>query len=169
MTAATRTRLKKASAAVGVTTAGALAIAVVGQWEGLRLYAYKDVIGVWTACYGETKGIKPGMRFTQEQCDVMFLGSLTEHEAGMRQCLTNPDAIPEPTYVALVSFTYNVGVGAFCSSTLRRLANAGDLRGACEQLSRWTRAGGKVVRGLVNRRQAERELCLSGLLPGEPA
>src|SRR5690606_36817959 len=92
-----------------ITGAGMLAITLVGGWEGLRLHAYQDVVGVWTACYGETAGIKPGMKFTKDQCDVMFIGSLADHEAGMRQCLTSPDALPEKSYVAFVSVTYNIG------------------------------------------------------------
>lgn len=151
-----------------ITGAGLLAIQFTGGWEGLRLHAYQDVVGVWTACYGETKGIRPGMKFTKEQCDSLFIGSLTEHEAGMRKCLKAPDAIPEKTYVSLVSFTYNVGVGAFCRSTLARLANAGDLDAACRQLPRWNKAGGKVIKGLVNRRKAELALCLAGLQSPAP-
>ena len=148
------------------TAMGLLAVQFTGGWEGLRLAAYQDVIGVWTACYGETKGIRPGMKFTRDKCDSIFIASLTEHEAGMRACLKAPDTIPDRTYVALVSFTYNVGTGAFCHSTLRRLVDAGNLKAACEQLPRWNRAGGKVVRGLVNRRAAELDLCLSGLSGG---
>lgn len=142
---------------------GMLAIGFVGNWEGLRLYAYQDVVGVWTACYGETKGVRPGMKFTKEQCDVMFIDSLAEHEAGMRRCLKAPDSLPDKTYVAFVSATYNIGVGGFCGSSMARRANAGDLRGACEALMLWTKAGGRVVQGLVNRRKAERKLCLEGL------
>lgn len=152
-----KTRLAAGSAIVAVT------IGFVGAWEGLRLSSYQDIVGVWTSCYGETAGMGPGMRFTKDQCDVMFLGSLQKHEAGMRSCLTNPDAIPDPSYVAFLSFTYNVGTGAFCKSTLARRINAGDLKGACDQLMRWTRAGGKVVKGLVNRRSDERALCLKGV------
>ena len=107
-----RSRLIGAGGAI--TAIGALTIGVVGQWEGLRLHAYQDVVGVWTACYGETKGIRPGMKFTQGQCDTMFMGSLTEHEAGMRRCLAAPDALPEKTYVSFVSVTYNIGVGGRC-------------------------------------------------------
>jgi lysozyme len=156
-------RLKRTGAAAALTGAGMAAVALVGQWEGLRLYAYQDVIGVWTACYGETKGIKPGMKFTQAECDVMFIDSLTKHEAGMRACLKSPDTIPDPVYVSFLSLAYNVGTGAFCRSTLARKANAGDLAGACRELPKWNRAGGKVVKGLTNRRQAELKLCLSGL------
>lgn len=146
-----------------VSAVAALAIAVVGTWEGLRLYSYQDVIGVWTACYGETKGIRPGMRFTKEQCDAMFIESLAEHEAGMRRCLKDPDSIPEKSYVAFLSLTYNIGTGGFCNSSLPRLINSGNIRGACNALPLFNRAGGRVVQGLVNRRAYEQRLCLEGL------
>jgi len=155
------TRLTGAAGAI--TALGLLTLAFVGNWEGLRLVAYKDVIGVWTGCYGETKGIKSGMKFTQEQCDVMFIDGLARHEAGMRRCLRWPDAIPDKTYVAFLSFTYNVGVGAFCRSGLARKANAGDLVGACNELPKWNKAGSKVLKGLVARRAKEKRLCLDGL------
>ena len=163
MKAKTKTRLKKGGAAGAVTALGLMAVAFVGNWEGLRLYAYQDVIGVWTACYGETRGIKPGMKFTRDQCDVMFIEGLADFERGMRGCLARPDAIPHETYVAFLSFTYNVGTGAFCRSTLRRKADAGDLRAACDELPKWVNAGGRRIKGLVNRRRDERRLCLTGL------
>lgn len=157
-------RLKKITGGVAVvTTAGALAIANVGGFEGLRTYAYQDVVGVWTACYGETKGIRPGMKFSKEDCNNMLVDSLVEHETGMRKCMSAPDAISDKTYVAFLSFTYNVGVGAFCKSTLHRKLNAGDVRGACDELLKWNRAGGRVVKGLTIRRAKERALCLEGV------
>lgn len=154
-------RLKKAG--IGVTAAGAAAIALVGAWEGLRLTSYRDVIGVWTVCYGETRGVKPGMRFTKQQCGDMLIDGLEQFEAGMRACLRNPDVIPDKTYVAFLSLSYNIGTGAFCKSSIARKANAGDLRGACDALMLYTRAGGKEIKGLVNRRVDERRLCIEGL------
>jgi lysozyme len=155
------TRLTGAAGAV--TAIGILTIALVGGFEGLRLVAYKDVVGVWTACYGETEGIKPGMKFTKEQCNVMFLEGLTRHEKGMRSCLNDPDGIPDKVYVAALSLTYNVGVGGFCKSTVARRLNNLDYRGACNALLAWNKAGGHVISGLVKRRQRERTLCLDGL------
>lgn len=150
--------------ALGAATAlGLMTVAVTGNYEGLRLYAYQDVIGVWTACYGETNGIRKGMKFTHEQCDVMFLDRLAEHEAGMRVCLKSPDSIPDKPYVAFVSVTYNIGVGAWCKSSMARLVNAGNIRGACDALLAWNKAGGRVIKGLTKRRETERALCLSGL------
>jgi len=165
MAKARKTRLVGLAGAL--TAAGALTVSVVGNWEGLRLVAYPDVIGVWTACYGETKGIRPGMKFTREQCDVMFIERLQEFETGMRACLKAPDALPDKTYVSFVSVTYNIGVGGFCGSSMARRTNAGDLAGACDALLMWNKAGGKVVKGLVNRRVAERKLCLAGLSEGK--
>lgn len=155
-------RLKKTGIAGALTAAGMLAVSFVGNWEGLRLVAYQDVIGVWTACYGETKGIKPGMRFTPAQCDVMFVERLAEFERGMRRCLENPDALPEETYVSFLSLSYNIGTGAFCRSTAARRANAGDLPGACRAATWYNKAGGRKIQGLVNRRQAEYRLCMRG-------
>lgn len=154
-----KTRIAGAAAAVAIT--------LVGTWEGLRLTAYRDPIGIPTICYGETLGVKLGDKKTKAECDAMLVQSLRRHEAGMRRCLTNPDRIPTKSYIAFVSFTYNVGVGNFCRSTLHRKANAGDIRGACNELPKWNRAGGKVLRGLTRRRSAERELCLEGVREGK--
>jgi lysozyme len=152
------------NALVGVTALGAVAVGYVGGKEGLRLYSYPDIIGVWTGCYGETKGMHKGMKFTKGQCDSMLVDSLVEHEAGMRKCLKNPDAIPDKSYFAFLSGTYNIGVGAFCRSSMARLSNLGDLRGACNALMLYVNAGAKKkVRGLVLRRIDERAMCLEGL------
>ncbi len=74
-----------------------------------------------------------------------------------------PQTLPDGVRVALASFVYNVGPGAYGGSTLLRKLRAGDLIGACNQLSRWVYAGGKRLRGLERRREAERKICLSGL------
>ena len=158
------TRLKKTGGALAaITLAGSLAIQTVGGFEGLKLYAYRDVVGIWTACYGETKGIKPGMKFSKADCDNMLIDSLVEHEEGMRRCLNQPDALPIKTYVAGVSLTYNIGIGGFCGSTVARKLNAGDISGACDAFLMWDKAKGKRIKGLTVRREAERELCLKGI------
>lgn len=155
-----RLRTKTAGGVVAITAAGLLSISQVGGFEGLRTYAYQDVVGVWTACYGETKGIKPGMKFSKETCDNMLVDSLVEHETRMRACLTNPDAIPVKVYVPALSLAYNVGTGAFCKSTLRAKINQGNYRQACDEFMKWNKAGGRVVNGLTKRRAAERAMCL---------
>jgi lysozyme len=146
-----------------VGTVSAAAIALVGAWEGLRLTAYRDVIGVPTVCYGETYGVKLGDKHTKAECNSMLLRSLKKHEAGMRKCLKDPDAIPGKSYVAFVSLTYNIGVGGFCRSTARKRLDRGDVKGACDAATWFKKAGGRTIRGLVNRRAAEHRLCLEGL------
>jgi lysozyme len=144
-------------------SAGALGVCLifVGGFEGLRQTAYRDVVGIPTICYGETKNVRMGQTATRAECDSMLVHSLVEHEDGMLKCLRV--ALPEKTQQAFLSFTYNVGAGAFCGSTLLRKANAGDIRGACDELLRWDKAGGVVFPGLTRRRLAERSMCLQGL------
>lgn len=150
-------RLKKSAVAL------AAAVSLIGGYEGLRLYSYQDVIGVWTACYGETKGIRSGMKFTKAECDAQFARRLVEFETGMRACLKQPDAVPIKPYIAFLSLSYNVGVGAFCKSSVARYANAGDYRAACNRIPAFNKAGGRVIRGLVIRRADEQKYCLEGV------
>jgi lysozyme len=154
-------RLKKAG--LGLTVAGSLAVGIIGGYEGLRTHAYRDVVGVPTVCFGETRGVKMGDVYTVDECKAMLGDALIEFETGMRKCMIRPDSVPDKPYVAFLSFTYNVGVGAFCKSTLARKVNSGDLRGACNELPKWNRAGGRVIRGLTIRRAEERKLCLEGV------
>lgn len=158
-----KTRIRTKGIIAATTALTVAATGLVTHWEGRSLRAYYDIVGVATICDGETKGVKIGDIATPEQCDDMLARNLAEYEAGLDNCLTA--AIPPEAKIAFLSWTYNVGIAAACRSTLVRLANAGDIRGACDQLLRWNRAGRplRVVRGLTNRRQAERELCLAGL------
>lgn len=142
---------------------GAAAIALVATWEGLRTKAYLDAVKVPTVCFGETRGVKLGDQYTVQQCKDMLGNRLVEFEAGMRKCLRNPDAIPDGPYVAALSLSYNIGVGGFCRSSVRRLLDAGQIRQACDAFRNFTRAGGMRLQGLVNRREAERAICLKGL------
>lgn len=157
MKAATKSRLKKSGALM------AAAVALVGAWEGLRTVAYRDVVGIPTVCFGETRGVKMGDRYTVDECKAMLGDALAEFETGMRKCLKSPDTIPAKSYTAFLSLSYNIGTGAFCRSTVARRANAGDIRGACNAIPMWNKAGGRVVKGLVNRRADEQRICLEGL------
>ena len=136
----------------------AIAIAAVGAYEGLSLKAYPDIVGVPTICYGETKNVKLGQTATKEDCDSQLSARLIEFNQGVESCITRP--LRDNERVAFVSLAYNIGVGAFCQSTVVRRFNAGDKAGACDAILMWNRAGGKVVQGLVNRRVKEREMCL---------
>jgi GH24 family phage-related lysozyme (muramidase) len=151
----------------GIMAAGVLAAAVpvVAQFEGRSLSAYRDIVGVATICDGVTLGVSMRDTATDAECDQLLARELRTHAAGLSACVSDgvEAGIPRDMSVALISWTYNVGVGAACGSTLVRKLNAGDFYGACEQLPRWNRAGGKVVRGLSNRRAAERNLCIEAL------
>jgi lysozyme len=149
-----------------VSIVAALACTVIGGYEGYSAVAYKDIIGVWTACYGETRGIRAGMKFTKAECDKMFLEGLNDFAMKMEQCvpsMADEAATPPTRYVAHLSLAYNIGTGAYCKSSIARKQNAGDVKGACEAFNLYNRAGGRVIRGLVLRRADERQYCLKGL------
>ena len=161
-----RPKTKKGKAGVGGAAAIAVAAAAfIGPWEGIRTTAYPDKLArnIPTVCYGETRGVKLGDVYTKAECDAMLAKAVGEFNAGLVKCIPTMPTMPEGVQVAFTSWSYNVGLGAACSSTLARKANAGDLTGACNELPRWNRAGGRVIRGLENRRGAERVLCLEAL------
>lgn len=151
--------------AAGAVSAAFLAAAVpfIGQWEGLRTTAYQDIVGVWTVCYGETRGVQPGDRYTKAECDAMLAREVVAFHQDVSRCIPSLPNQPVGVQVAVTSWAYNVGVGAACGSTLARHLNAGNVEAACNQLPRWNRAGGRVVRGLTNRRVSEREMCLASI------
>lgn len=147
----------------------AIGVTAVGAFEGLRTTAYLDPVGIPTVCFGETEGVRMGDTYTKAECEAMLADRLVEFDRGLARCLPQlPNYHPE-TRAALVSWAYNVGVGAACNSTLVRIANQGDLVRACDQLSRWTYATKAGVRiqlpGLVKRRAEERQMCLKGAIP----
>ena len=111
----------------------------------------------------ETRGVKMGDTATMDECRVMLGDALVEFETNMRRCLVVPDKIPDKAYVAFLSLSYNIGSRAFCGSTVARRANAGDLRGACNAIPAWNKAGGRVIKGLVNRRAEEQRMCLQAV------
>lgn len=128
------------------------------SFEGLRLEAYQDSVGVWTIGYGTTSGVRPGQVITEAQAEAFLKRDLDRFESAVEDLVTVP--LNDDQFSALVSFTYNVGEGALSSSTLLRLLNGRDYRGAAEQFLRWNRAGGVELAGLTRRRRAERALFL---------
>ena len=141
--------------------AAALAVSTVAYYEGTVLRSYRDPVGIVTACTGHTgPELKMGQTYTRQQCEEMLYKDLAKH-ADALSCVRQP--LTDGQRAAFVSFAFNVGEGAFCGSTLVRKANAGDIDGACAELSRWTYAAGKQLPGLIKRRAAERQLCEAGL------
>ena len=150
---------QKLIASIGASAA-AIVTAFVAQHEGLRLWAYRDPVGVLTACYGHTgPDVQPGQTYTPAQCREMLERDLARHAQALA-CIHRP--LTDGQKAAFVSFAYNVGPQAFCGSTLARKANAGDLAGACAELDKWVYAKGQRLPGLVKRRAAERAMCEGG-------
>lgn len=146
-----------------------LAICVVGcagffglkGFEGERTTPYRDVGGVPTVCYGETKGINMGDKFTHEQCEQMLVARLErDYGPGVDRCTTV--ALPPKRKAAAVDFAYNLGVKKYCDK-IAPLLNSGHTREACDKMLEFNKSDGKVYRGLTIRRQQERDLCMEGL------
>jgi len=150
----------------------AMIIASVGAWEGKRNKAYWDSYGrVWTVCYGETRGVKKGDYYTNAECDAMLAKGLIDFELGVQRCLIEKGRrIPDKSYMSFVDLAYNAGTGTFCRSSVRtyanrymRSGNMGDLAEACRRLKRYVKAGGRTVKGLVNRRNDMYNKCMAGV------
>lgn len=128
------------------------------DWEGCRLKAYMDGGGIWTIGWGHTgSGVKEGLVWTQAECDAALERDLNNVGAAVTGA-TKGVNLNENQFSALVCFAYNVGTGAFKTSTLLAMIRAGKLDEALYQFKRWNKINGKVSKGLTARRQAEAEL-----------
>ena len=137
-----------------------LAAPFVAVEEGVVLTRYADPVGIPTACAGETDSEAIGFKrfFTRDECIAMMGASLYAHAMKLEPCVKRD--IPRHQAAALLSFSYNVGVGATCGSTLMRKLNAG--QPWCAELDKWVYAKRIKLRGLVKRRAAERRMCETG-------
>jgi len=145
-------------AAGGAAAVLALAAVVVAKWEGVRYPPYRDVVGVWTVCYGHTgPDVVPGRTYSVAECKKLLEIDMAEADSHVRRCIRVP--MKPHQEAALVSLVFNVGPRGVCGSTLQRKANGGDWAGACAELDKWKYAGGRVYRGLVLRRADERAMC----------
>lgn len=147
------------AAIVGAVSASAL-LAFTPAHEGTVLTTYRDIGGVLTYCTGATENAIYGKTYTPEECRAQLDYDLARHAAGVMQCVHVP--LTDGQKTAYVDFAYNVGVRAFCGSTVARKANQGDVIGSCNALLAWNMAGGKVWAGLTKRREDERRICLGG-------
>lgn len=150
----------------GVLTISAAAILamynLIMPWEGVKYVPYYDIGGVLTVCYGHTgPDIIKNKKYTKQECINLLKADLVRFDRAVDRCIQTD--LPKNTKAAFVSFAFNVGESAMCNSTLAKLANMGNLKGACNQLPRWRYVKGREVRGLFNRRVSERKLCLDGL------
>lgn len=139
---------------------------LIKRFEGLRLTAYDDGVGVQTLGYGHTRGVKAGDTCTQEQADEWLREDVADATAAVARLVTAD--LTQSQRDALISIVFNIGEGAFERSTLLRKLNAGDYEGAANEFPRWNKGGGRVLAGLVKRRAAERELFMSTMSTNAP-
>lgn len=146
-------------ALIGGGAAAAL-VALVAGWEGKSNDPYRDIVGVWTVCYGETNVAM--RRYSDAECKAMLENSLADYAGPV--LARNPELRGhDQQLAAAVSLAYNIGPAAYRKSSVARLFSAGQWRAACDAFLRWSYAGGKQVKGLLRRRQSERAMCLRGL------
>lgn len=139
-------------------------INLIKQFEGCRLTAYQDSVGVWTIGYGWTqpvdgKTVGKGMTITQQKADDLLKQGVVQYESGVSTLVKVQ--LNQNQFDALVDFAYNLGVNALKGSTLLKKLNAGDYAGAANEFTKWNKAGGKELAGLTRRREAEKSLFLS--------
>lgn len=134
---------------------------IIKRFEGLRLKAYRCPAGVWTIGYGHTGDVEEGMVITKHQAETILEFDLERFERAVARLAPKAN---HNQFSALVSFAFNVGIGALEKSILLRRFNQGFVHAAADEFRKWTRAGGKVLPGLVKRREAERQLFLTPMV-----
>jgi lysozyme len=153
------------AAAAATAAAAAIATPFIISWEGYDPVAKHFAIdppGIITVCSGITNydlpGLKAGMKFTKDECAALLRNAIPKYTAPIDKCLKVP--VSDYTRAALYSAAYNLGPGTVCRGSIVKRINSGDLVGGCNALLLYNRANGRFIQGLLNRRKAERELCL---------
>jgi lysozyme len=136
-------------------------IKLIKESEGCKLKAYKDCIGVVTIGWGQTKGIKEGMVWTQNQADEDLIKTALEVLNQAIKASPILATVNMEKQAAIADFVYNLGIGSYTSSTLKKKVDANDWISAAVEIKRWDKAGGKVLKGLTIRRNKEADLILS--------
>jgi len=131
-------------------------VSLLKKFEGCKLRTYLDAVDVPTIAYGRTKDVKIGDICTQQQAEDWLEEELVEYEGYVEKAVTVP--LEQNQFDALVSWTYNLGPSNLTRSSMLRVLNASDYDNVPEQIMRWNKAGGRVLAGLVRRREAEAEM-----------
>lgn len=151
--------MSKTRFAIGALALSASGLIGILNYEGFSDTAYIPVPGdVPTIGFGSTKGVKLGDTITPEKAIERAYRDIRNTESAIHKCVHVPLSASE--YDAFTSLAYNIGSSAFCSSTLVKKLNDGDYEGACAEIKRWVYVKGKVVPGLVNRREKEYRKCM---------
>lgn len=148
-------KLAKAAGGVAIAT---LLLSSIGGFEGDKLKPYKDIVGRWTVCNGETN--VPMRAYTEAECKDMLASELVRY---VNEVHAATPGVQGNQLVAATSLEYNVGAAAYARSSVARLFNAGRVRAACDAFLRFSYAGGRQVAGLLRRREQERAICLKGV------
>lgn len=143
---------------VATLTMSAAALVGIAAFEGYSPTTYLDIVGIPTIGFGTTEGVKTGQKIDPVAALQRKLSDVQKFESAVKQCVKVP--LHQHEYDAFLSLSYNIGAGAFCKSMLVKKLNAEDYDGACKEILRWDRAGGKQVRGLTLRRQKEYQKCI---------
>jgi GH24 family phage-related lysozyme (muramidase) len=145
----------------------ALAVALAVPAEGLRQAAYRDPVGILTVCYGHTGGVDPTRKYSLDECKDLLDEDMRAALDAVERCRPG---LPAPVLAAFSDAVFNLGPRIACdtrNSTAARMLASGDIKAACEQLTRWDKArvAGVMVAlpGLTKRREKERDVCLSGV------
>tara|TARA_R100000995_G_scaffold38402_1_gene17753 strand:- start:301 stop:744 length:444 start_codon:yes stop_codon:yes gene_type:complete len=128
-------------------------ISLIKKFEGCELEAYQCAAGVWTIGYGSTKNVKEGDTLTQKEADNLLLHEMQEYEDYIKELVKVP--LKQNQFDALVSWVFNLGPANLKASTMLKFLNAGDYHLIPSQIKRWNKASGKVLEGLIRRREAE--------------
>jgi lysozyme len=128
-------------------------LALIKKFEGCELKAYHCAAGVPTIGYGSTHGVTMDMQITQEEADELLMDDVSKFEEAVAKAVKVP--LEQNQYDALVSWTFNLGPSNLSSSTMLRVLNEGNYEEVPAQIKRWNKAGGKVLQGLIRRREAE--------------
>lgn len=135
-------------------------VALIKEFEGLRLKAYQDQVGVWTIGWGHTRTAKRGMEITLEEAERLLRMDIKNHERPIHRYIKAP--LTQYQFDALSSFVFNLGISGLYNTktkqptTITRMINAGQVQEAASQFDRWVFSGGRRNRGLVRRRAKER-------------
>lgn len=145
--------------------AAALAVTVIGGFEGLRQTAYPDPAtrgNPWTICYGSTGAdVVPGRQASLAECKALLLRDADREALILEKCL-DTDNMPDGRAIAVLSLAFNIGGHAFCKSSIARKLAQGDIQGGCDAFLLYNKAAGFVMPGLTRRREKERVLCMEG-------
>ena len=128
-------------------------LSLIKKFEGCELEAYKCAANVLTIGYGSTKGVKEGDTITQEEADKLLLHEIEEYEGYVNDLVKVK--LEQNQFDSLVSWVFNLGPANLKASTMLKFLNAGDYHLIPSQIKRWNKAGGKVLEGLIRRREAE--------------